>query len=180
MVSPEKQTKKNLPVQDSSATWWPFACSQKKRLCSSEYQRIANQMPFRALPPQRQRGRCVTARARKKGSSEFLAPETASSTKLWEGCQLITISSWDHGWSCQEFYSLRLGPQRRHTTHLGLCPCSTHMNQAARTRKVHKTQGPHETVHSPSTWSPELLGPGKGTKHTVDLGLCPCRALRTA
>ena len=31
--------------------------------------------------------------------------------------------------------------------------------------------GPPRTVFSPSTWSPELLGPGKGTKCTVHLGL---------
>ena len=36
--------------------------------------------------------------------------------------------------------------------------------------------GPPGTVHSPSTQSPELLGPGKGTKLTTHLGLCPCRA----
>ena len=31
--------------------------------------------------------------------------------------------------------------------------------------------GPPRTVCSPSTWSPELLGPGKGTKCTAHLGL---------
>ena len=36
-------------------------------------------------------------------------------------------------------------------------------NQAAGTRDVHKMQGPPGTVHLPSTWSPEWLGPGKGT-----------------
>ena len=177
MGSPEKQTnKKTFPVKDTNTTWWSLACSQKKRLCSSKYQRRASQLPFRALPPQRQRDRCVTARARKQGSSAILAPDTASSTKLWEGCQLITMSSLDHGWFHQQFHSLRLGLQRRHRPYLGLCPCSTPKNQAARTEKVHKTQGPHGTVHSPNTWSPELLGPGQGTKHTVDLGLCPCGA----
>ena len=32
------------------------------------------------------------------------------------------------------------------------------------------------TVHSPSTQLSVLLGPGKGTKRTAHLGLCPCRA----
>ena len=32
------------------------------------------------------------------------------------------------------------------------------------------------TVRSPSTWSPELFGPDKGTEVTAHLGLCPCRA----
>ena len=35
--------------------------------------------------------------------------------------------------------------------------------------------GPHETVHSPSTRLPELLGPVKGTKHTPQPSLSPCR-----
>ena len=36
--------------------------------------------------------------------------------------------------------------------------------------------GPPGTVCLPSTQSPDLLEPGKGTKHTAHLGLCPCRA----
>ena len=36
--------------------------------------------------------------------------------------------------------------------------------------------GPSGTVSSPSTQSPELLRPGKGTKSTAHLGVCPCRA----
>ena len=39
------------------------------------------------------------------------------------------------------------------------------INQVAGTGEVIKKQGPPGTVHSQSTWSPELLGPGKGTKH---------------
>ena len=53
--------------------------------------------PVRALPPGKQRGRCVTARARRKGVAAISAPETASLTKLWADCQLLTTSSWDPG-----------------------------------------------------------------------------------
>ena len=37
--------------------------------------------------------------------------------------------------------------------------------QAAGTREVIKTHSPPGTVCSPGTWSPELLGPVKGTKY---------------
>ena len=43
----------------------------------------------------RQRGRWVTARARRQGANS--APEMASSTKLQAGSQLLTKSSWDPG-----------------------------------------------------------------------------------
>ena len=43
-------------------------------------------------------------------------------------------------------------------------------NRVAGTRKVIRTHGPPGTLCSPSTWSSELLGPGKGTKPS----LCPC------
>ena len=36
--------------------------------------------------------------------------------------------------------------------------------------------GPPSRVCLPSTWSPELLGPGKGTKCTAQLSLRPCGA----
>ena len=42
-------------------------------------------------------------------------------------------------------------------------------NQAARTREGIKMHGPPGTVCSPSTWLPELLRPGKGTKCTPNL-----------
>ena len=46
----------------------------------------------------RQRGTWVTVRGRKKGVSGISAPETASPTKLWAGCQLLTSPFWDLGW----------------------------------------------------------------------------------
>ena len=50
------------------------------------------------LPPQRQRGRCATARAWRQGMAAILALQTTSSTKLWASCQLLTTSFWDPGW----------------------------------------------------------------------------------
>ena len=45
-------------------------------------------------------------------------------------------------------------------------------NQVARTREVIKMSGPPRTVSWPTTWSPELLGPGKGKKHRPNR-VCP-------
>ena len=39
-------------------------------------------MPYTVLPLQRQRGRCMTARARRQGAAAILAPDTASSSQL--------------------------------------------------------------------------------------------------
>ena len=49
-------------------------------------------------------------------------------------------------------------------------------NQVSGTRKVIKMHRSHGTVHSPSTWSPELLGPGKCKKPRACFGEFPCRA----
>ena len=56
----------------------------------------------------------------------------------------------------QEGCSLGSAPQRRLMAHQG--------NRVAGTRKVIRIHGPPGTLCSPSTWSSELLGPGKGTK----------------
>ena len=57
----------------------PLVCPQNKGL--TEYQRRASLLLYRALPPQRQRGRDATARARRQGAASIPAPETASSSK---------------------------------------------------------------------------------------------------
>ena len=38
-------------------------------------------------------------------------------------------------------------------------------NRVSETREVNKMHYPPETFHWLGTWSPELPGPGKGTKH---------------
>ena len=47
--------------------------------------------------PWGQRGRHTMARARRQRAAAVLAPEMASSSKLWADSQLLTISSWDLG-----------------------------------------------------------------------------------
>ena len=67
----------------------------------------------------------------------------------------------------QEGHSLRSAPQRRHTAHLRWCSPGWVWgagNRAAGTGEVINMHSPYGTVHSPSTWSPELLRPGEGTK----------------
>ena len=95
-----------------------------------------------------------------------LSPETASSTILWGGSQLLTKSSWDPGW---------LKSTRRVTAwdqlsrgHIQQAWDGVHAsppgNRAAGTGEVIKMHGPPGTVHWLSTWLPELLRPRKGTK----------------
>ena len=74
----------------------PLARSQNKGV--SKYHRRASQLPYRALPPWRQRGRPEIARAGRQGAAAILAPEITSSTKLGAGSQLLTSSSWDPRW----------------------------------------------------------------------------------
>ena len=65
---------------------------------------------------------------------------------------------------CQEGCSQILAPQWRHRACLRWCFAAHSGNQKAGTGEVIKTHNTPGTVSSPSTWSPELLGPGKGTK----------------
>ena len=104
------------------------------------------------------------SRAGRQGA--ISAPEMAFSTKLWAGSQLLTTSSWDPGWLTSArrvaaWDQLSTGDTRHTwdgalTAHPG--------NRAAKNRKVNKMHSPPGTVHSPSTWSPTLLEPGKSTK----------------
>ena len=149
-------------MKGSNAAWWHLACSQNKAL--SECQNRASQLPYRALPPWRQRGRYVTARARRQGATTISDPEIASSTKLWVGSQLLTTSSWNQGGftsarSVTDWDQLPRGDTQRTWD----CALMGHQgNQMAGTREVHKMHVLSETLHSPSTHSFELLGPGRG------------------
>ena len=140
-----------------------LARSQNRGL--SEYQRRAGQPWTGPSPRWRQRDREAAARA---GGQE------ASSTKLWAGSQLLTRSPWNHGWltSARRFTVKRSAPQRRHTAnlrwHSGGAPRKpSHWDWGG--DKMHRTPG---RVRSQSTWSLELLGPGKGAKHRPNLCLC--------
>ena len=158
-----ERERENFPMKSSNLRC-SLACSQNKRL--HEYQRRASQLCTSPSPCRRQRGRHATAKVRRRGA--LSAPEPASSTKLWAGSQLLTKSSWDPG----RLTSARRAAARdqlprgdtRHTwdgallAHLG--------SQAAGPGEGMKMHSPPGTVCVPSTWSPELLGPGKGTMHT--------------
>ena len=65
---------------------------------------------------------------------------------------------------CQEGCSLRSAPQKRQKAHMRGAFTVYPGNRAAGTREVIKMHSPPGTVHSPRTWSLELLGPGKGIK----------------
>ena len=76
---------------------------------------------------------------------------------------MLTTSSWDPGW----LTSARRVPVRGDIWHNCNGALAVHLgNQGARTREEIKMNSPHGTVRSLKTWSPELLGPGKGTKRT--------------
>ena len=95
MRLPERQ-KISFPVKGSKAAWWLLVRSQNERL--SKYQRRASWLLYRALLSRRQKGRQVTTRPRKQGAAAISAPEKPSSTKLWAGSQLLTMSSWVPEW----------------------------------------------------------------------------------
>ena len=65
----------------------------------------------------------------------------------------------------QEGCSQRSAPQRRHMAPLRRCSCCTPRKPRGWDQGGDKMHCPPGRVHSPNTWSPELLGPGKGTKH---------------
>ena len=94
-----------------------LACSQNKGV--REYQKRASQHCTGLS--QRQRGRCVTARARRQGA--ILAPETGilhQTVSRLPVANHIFLGSWTVAIS-QEGHSLRSTPQRRHTAHLRRC-----------------------------------------------------------
>ena len=68
----------------------------------------------------------------------------------------------------QEGHNLRSAPQRRKMAHLSLCSRCTSRKLSDWYRGGDKTHHTPGTVCSPSTRSPELLGPGKGTKRRLN------------
>ena len=73
----------------------------------------------------------------------------------------------------QEGCSQRSAPQRGHTACLRRCSRSAPRKPKGWNPRGEKTHRPAGRVCSPSTWSLELLGPGKGTKHRPNR-LCLC------
>ena len=134
------------------------------------------QAAYWSLPAERQRVSLVTARAGRQGTATILAPETASFTKLWADSQLLIMFSWNSGLltstkTVAAWDQLSRG-DIQHTwdgalvAHLG--------NWAARTGAMIKVHSSPGIVCSPSTWLPELIIPGKGTKRTPN----PCRPIQ--
>ena len=72
----------------------------------------------------------------------------------------VLLRSWVDN-ICQTGCRLRVALQRRHAAHPG--------NWVVWTREVIKMHSPPGTVRSASTWLPELLRPGNGTKRTPNL-----------
>jgi len=105
----KERERESFPVKNSNLSHYQ-ARSQNKRL--SHYQRRTSWLQT-SPQPTGSRGRGAIARA--WGKRAILAPETASSTKLWAGPQLLTKSSW-HPDIHQEGRSQRSAPQRRHHT----------------------------------------------------------------
>ena len=102
-----------------------------------------------------------------EGEGQSWPQRPASSTKLWAGSQLLTMSSWDPGW-LTSVRRVTAWDQltRGDTWHTWYSALAAHPgNLVARTWKGIKTHGPPGTVCSPSTWLPELLRTGKGKKH---------------
>ena len=141
-----------------------LACSQNKGL--SKYQRRASQLhtgPSPSMEAERQACNSHSWKARGNlGSRDQHPPpnceQAPSSNHVFLGSWTVNI--------CQEGHSQRSAPQKSYMAHLRWCSRATPRKAVARTDEVIKIHGPPGTVCSPSTWSPELLRPGKDTKHT--------------
>ena len=118
------------------------------------------------LPAQTQKGRLETARARRQGAAVISTSEMASSNRLWAGSQLPPSCSWDSGWFTSTRRATAWDQLSRGDIWCWDGALAVHPgNKVAGTREVIKIHGPSGRVHSSSTWLPELLRPGKGTKH---------------
>jgi len=65
---------------------------------------------------------------------------------------------------CQEGHSQKSAPQKRHMAYLRWCTCRAPRKPSGWDGEVIRHTIHLGRVLSPSTWSPELLGPGKVTK----------------
>ena len=177
-----------------------LAHSQNKGL--SEYQRKASLLRTIPSPCRRQRGRWVTAWARRQGA--ILAPDMSSSNILWVASQLLPKSSWDPGWPTsarrvaardqlpeetrgtservpllhtQETEWLWPGRWLRCTAHLGQCTRQAPGHLSYSDLRRAQNTCPAEFVPLWSMWElePEQLRPGKCMKPRACFGQFPCR-----
>ena len=122
----------------------------------------------RPIPHWRQGSRRWAARAGKRQTW----PQRGSLYQA--GTQSLTKTPWDSGWlTSARRVAARDQLPRRDIGHTGDGHTRCHPgHRAPGTREVTR-QTPHlGTQSSPSTWLPELLGPGKGKKHRPN-GVCP-------
>ena len=112
------------------------------------------------IPDQRQGGRRATARAGRQGANS--APEAASPTKLQAGSQLLTKSSQDPGrlTSARRVAARDQSPDETYGTPGTRSRCAPRKPRGWDPEVIRRTAHLGR-VHSPSTWSPELLGPGQ-------------------
>ena len=142
-------------MKGSIATWWPLLHSQNNGL--NEYQRRASQLLYRALPPQRQRGRQETARAWRQGGFCNLNPRDHVFHQTVSRLPFANLPSWDPGW----LTSTRIvTPWDQHpkgdTHHTWDCAVVVHLgNWMAGTGQMNKMHSPHGTVCLPRlvTWA---------------------------
>ena len=96
----------------------------------------------------------------KLGPRDRVIHQTASRLPV---ASQVSVGSWAVDIH-QEGGSQRSAPQRRRTARLGGRSCCGPGIWAAGTGEVMSRTAHLGRLPSPSTWSPELLGPGKGTK----------------
>ena len=138
-----------------------LACSQNEGL--RKHQRRARQLWTSPSFQGRERGRWATAKARSQG--EILASEMSSSTQTVSRLPVanqVLLGSWTvdiHHEGLQPEISSQEEMQCNRDSALAAQPG----NRAAGTKEVIKTHSLSGIVCSTSTWSPELLRPGKGT-----------------
>ena len=153
-----QRERKNFPTKISNLRH-SWACSQNKGL--SEYQRRASQLRTGPSPCQRQVGDSQNRKARGNlGPRDDILHQTVSGLPV---ANQVFLGSWMLD-ICQEGCSQRSAEQRRHMAHLrrnSLCAPRKPRDWDQGGDKMHRPSG---NVHSPSTWSPELFGPGKGKK----------------
>ena len=153
-----------------------LTCSQNKGLY--KYQRRANQLQTGASPHQRQRGRQVTEEPEARGNVGPRDGILHQTVRRLPVANQVFLGSWTVG-IYQEGRSQRSAPQRRHMAHQRRCSRCAPGKLSSWDGGGDRTHSPPGAVRSPSSWLPELLGPGKGTKHRPSRVCAPVEYPRT-
>ena len=124
--------------------------------------------------PQRQRQMRDSQSWKARGCCN-LSPRDRIFHQLKAGSHLLTSFFWNPG----QLTSARDQLPRGDTAYLGLCSCAESGKPSCGGLEGERDAWPTWMVHSPSTWSAELLRPGKGTKRTARLVCTPVEHMRT-